>query len=357
LQNIFIDKVDEIVFPAEWEAQSFVQLTWPHENTDWLYCLDEACACFACLAKEISKRQKLLIVCRSINEVEPFLADAKVDNISFAQLPSNDSWARDHGGVTVYKNGSPLVYDFCFNGWGLKFASNLDNLITRGLFESRIVQAERHDMSPFVLEGGSVESNGAGVLLVTSECLLSVNRNEYLSKNELELYLKNWFGVHTVLWLDYGFLAGDDTDSHIDTLARFVAQDAIMYVKCDDEDDEHYSQLKLMEQQLESFRQSNGEPYKLIALPMVPNVFDEEQQERLPATYANFLIINSAVLVPVYNLQTDSLALEVFRDAFPSREIVPIDCSVLIRQHGSLHCVTMQYPAGVDLGACEVYIA
>jgi agmatine/peptidylarginine deiminase len=194
-----------------------------------------------------------------------------------------------------------------------------------------------------VFEGGSIESNGAGVLLTTEECLLSKERNPQFSKQEIENYLKEKFGAHTVLWLSHGFLAGDDTDSHIDTLARFVDDHTIAYVQCNDENDLHYTELQAMERELQDFRMPNGKPYRLLALPMTPPIFDEDG-ERLPATYANFLIINTAVLVPVYNCATDAEALRILQQAFPTREIVPIDCSVLITQHGSLHCVTMQFP-------------
>lgn len=199
------------------------------------------------------------------------------------------------------------------------------------------------DLNDFVFEGGSIESNGAGVLLTTEECLLTPTRNPQFSKSEIETYLKEKFGAHTVLWLAHGFLAGDDTDSHIDTLARFVDEHTIAYVQCCDENDLHYAELQAMEHELQAFRQPNGKPYNLIALPMTPPIFDEEG-ERLPATYANFLIINGAVLVPVYNCATDNEALQILQTAFPTREIVPVDCSVLITQHGSLHCVTMQFP-------------
>jgi agmatine/peptidylarginine deiminase len=194
-----------------------------------------------------------------------------------------------------------------------------------------------------VFEGGSIESNGAGVLLTTEECLLSKERNPQFSKQEIENYLKEKFGAHTVLWLSHGFLAGDDTDSHIDTLARFVDEHTIVYVQCNDENDLHYTELQAMERELHDFRMPNGKPYRLVALPMTPPIFDEDG-ERLPATYANFLIINTAVLVPVYNCATDAEALRILQQAFPTCEIVPIDCSVLITQHGSLHCVTMQFP-------------
>ena len=337
---------DKIVLPAEWYPQSAVQLTWPHEGTDWAPLLDEVVPCFVAIAKEVLKREKLLIVCRDEQAVRQQLGDTDYDRILFREMETNDTWARDHGGISLFDQGEPLVYDFVFNGWGMKFAANLDNLITRNL-AARKTFADGIpvvNMQPFVLEGGSIESDGKGTLLTTVECLSSVNRNEYLQKEELEAYLKEVFGFERILWLENGYLAGDDTDSHVDTLARFCSEDTIAYVQCMDESDEHFEELRAMEQELQAFRQANGEPYRLIPLPMADLV--EWNGERLPATYANFLIINGAVLLPYYNSPKDELAKAALQLAFPDREIVGINCLPLIKQHGSLHCVTMQYPEG-----------
>jgi agmatine/peptidylarginine deiminase len=269
------------------------------------------------------------------------------DNLSFAELPTNDTWARDHSGLSVFGgNGEKYVLDFTFNGWGLKFAANYDNQITRGLFANHIFRqdAKYINCKDFVFEGGSIESDGKGTLLTTSECLLSPNRNSFLSKNEIEQKLLNVFGAKRVLWLDHGYLAGDDTDSHIDTLARFCDEQTIAYVKCEDKEDEHYSALLKMEEQLKSFTGIDGNPYRLIPLPMADKVFDGEQ--RLPATYANFLIINGAVLLPFYDSPKDDIAQKLLAEVFPSRKIIGVNCLPIIKQHGSLHCITMQYPEG-----------
>lgn len=334
-----------IVFPAEWHPQSCIQLTWPHRGTDWNYVYDEAIVCFRNLAREISQRQTLVIACEDTETVAKELAGIPMDNIRICQTGCNDTWARDHGGITVLEDGIPTVYDFTFNGWGLKYASAKDNQITQQLFGQSVFGCKYENRMGYVFEGGGIESDGQGVLMTTEDCLLSANRNEHLDKAQIEKYLKEQFGAHTVLWLSHGYLAGDDTDSHIDTLARFAAPDHILYVQCTDTEDEHYDALSAMEHELKSFRQPNGAPYRLTALPMVPAVFFNE--ERLPATYANFLIMNSAVLMPIYNAVTDATALAIAHEAFPGREIIGVDCSVLIKQHGSLHCVTMQYPQGV----------
>ena len=332
--------------PAEWYPQSFVQLTFPHAETDWQPMLEEAEDCFLNIAREISLRENLLIVAPNIEAVKEKLIGRNIDirPIQFFACPTNDTWARDHGGITVFRNGKPTVLDFKFNGWGLKFAANYDNLITSKLFEAgggAGYQYENH--LNFVLEGGSIESDGKGTLLTTSECLLSPNRNGEWNKQQIENYLKKTFNLQQILWLNHGFLQGDDTDSHIDTLARFCSEDTIAYVKCEDETDIHFFELKKMEDELKTFRMLHNQPYKLIPLPMADAIYHDG--ERLPTTYANFLIINGAVLYPTYNQpENDKRASEVLASAFPDREIVGIDCTALIKQHGSLHCVTMQYP-------------
>jgi agmatine/peptidylarginine deiminase len=336
-----------IVFPAEWDEQSGVMLTWPHEGTDWADMLDEVEVCFVAIAKAISQREKLLIVCRDRQLLLDKLMNCRIENIVFAELPSNDTWARDHGAITVMKGGELTLYDFTFNGWGMKFEANLDNQITSSLFYNGFFGSEvcYENMQHLVLEGGSIESDGEGTLLTTRECLLSANRNQHLTESEIEMQLTELFGLQQVLWLTSGYLAGDDTDSHIDTLARFCDAETIAYVKCDDESDEHYDALIKMEQELANFRTLKNKPYRLIPLPMADPVFDNNQ--RLPATYANFLIINKAVLVPFYNSPKDKIAVRQLRRALPGREIIGIDCLPLIKQHGSLHCVTMQFPKGV----------
>ncbi len=340
--------LDEIktIFPAEWHEQSGIQLTWPHAETDWAPYLSEAEKCFVNIAREVSLREKLLIVSPDIKTVFPKLNQCKMDNIVFAEMPTNDTWARDHGGISLVKGDKAIILDFKFNGWGLKFASNHDNMITQQLFNSKIFsrQTAYKNLLNFVLEGGAIESDGEGTLLTTTECLLSPNRNGQFSKVEIEKFLKDTFYVDRVLWVNHGFLVGDDTDSHIDTLARFCDSNTIAYVKCDDMNDVHYEALMQMEKEIMSFTNKDGKPYRLLPLPMADEVWFED--ERLPASYANFLIINGAVLMPEYGTRKDALAMNVLQKAFPDREIIGINCNALIKQHGSLHCVTMQFPKG-----------
>jgi len=333
--------------PAEWEPQDGVMLAWPHEQTDWKDHLEEVVTTYCEIVSTISRFEKVLIIAPEAKPVKAILAARGIDlaQVTVVGLPTNDTWSRDFGPITVIDNGQSLLLDFGFNGWGLKFAANFDNLVTRRLVESRILRGDSHTPG-LILEGGSIESDGQGTLLTTSACLLEENRNPHMSREDLEKQLIKQLGACLLLWLDHGNLAGDDTDSHIDTLVRFAPNDTLLYVRCDDPEDEHYSDLKAMEQQLASLCTSEGGPFNLAPLPWPRAVFDAQQQ-RLPATYANFLVINDAVLVPTYNDPADDLALDTIRTAFPGREVIGIDCRSLILQHGSLHCITMQLPKGV----------
>ena len=335
-----------IHFPPEWAPQSAVMLTWPHAGTDWKNSLDEVIPCFAFLAKEIVKREKLLIVCPNTEEVKQALGETDYSRIVFREISANDTWARDHGPLSIRVNDVPYVLDFTFNGWGLKFPANHDNQITRKLYESGAFSPETiyRSMQHVVLEGGSIETDGEGTILTTTRCLLSINRNDYKSKDEIADYLQLIFGANRFLWLNHGYLAGDDTDSHIDTLARFCNSETIAYVQCADKSDAHFEELALMEEELRRFKTPEGKPYRLIPLPMAEAICHED--ERLPATYANFLIINGAVLLPFYGSSLDEIARQRLQEAFPDRAIVGVDCRSLIKQHGSLHCVAMQLPAG-----------
>ena len=276
------------------------------------------------------------------------LAGGSIYMINFSLRALDRSFIRDHGFITLLQNdGTPLLLDFCFNGWGMKFAANKDNLINWNLYQSNLLKGSYTNCRNFILEGGSIESDGKGTMLTTSTCLLAPNRNDVMTREDIELYLKERFNLQQVLWLDHGFLAGDDTDSHIDTLARLCPDNTIVYVQCTDSADEHYDELSKMEEQLKTFRTLENTPYRLLPLPMPTAIYDEEG-ERLPATYANFLIMNDAILYPTYNQpDNDQKAAQILAQAFPEKDIVGIDCCPLIKQHGSLHCVTMQYPESV----------
>ena len=309
--------------PAEWEPQWGVQLTWPHAGTDWAPMLDEITATYEEMAREIAKREQLLVVGE----------------------PNNDTWARDHGFITLVDDeGNARLLDFCFNGWGEKFPAELDNAINRRIYEEGKVKGEYKDCLDFVLEGGSIESDGKGTVFTTTGCLLAPHRNQPMTQAEIEERLKRELYAERIVWIDSGHLTGDDTDGHIDTLVRICPDDTLLYVGCNDPDDEQYEDLQLMKAQLATFRTLEGKPYRLMALPMPRPIYDEDGY-RLPATYANFLVINGAVLCPTYaQPDLDTEALRLIGEAFPDREIVGIDCRSVIKQHGSLHCCTMQFP-------------
>ncbi len=315
--------------------------------------LDEVEACFLNIACEVLKRQQLLVVTPESEAVKQRIAahDGDTTRLLIAALPTNDTWARDHAFITMLdEDGLPHLLDFQFNGWGMKFAANLDNQINPSLYHETGIEwkAKYEEHINFVLEGGSIESDGEGTLLTTAYCLTGApNRNNHLDREEIESYLKEVFNLKQVLWLHHGVLKGDDTDGHIDTLARLCPDNTIAYVQCTDPQDEHHEGLTAMEKELQAFRTLKGEPYRLLPLPLPDAIYDEDG-ERLPATHANFLILNEAVLVPTYaQPEKDEQALKTLAKAFPGREIVGIDCRSLIQQHGSLHCVTMQYPEGV----------
>lgn len=334
--------------PAEWEIQDGVLMAWPHEGTDWAYMLDDIRPVFAEIIKNITRFERVLLTAPHAASVADYLTKAGVEmaRVTICEIPSNDTWARDFGPITVIYNNKPVLMDFGFNGWGLKFPANFDNLISKRLKQQGVLLPNLNTIG-LVMEGGSLESDGLGTILTTSECLLSPNRNPQLDRSEIEQALSSLVGAKRVLWLNNGWLAGDDTDSHVDTLARICPDNTIVYQACDHPLDEHYETLKLMEGELKAFTAPDGSPYRLIPLPLPKARFDE-QAHRLPATYANFLVINGAVLVPTYcDPENDRTALDSIATAFPGREIVAIDCLPLLEQHGSLHCVTMQLPQGV----------
>lgn len=338
--------MSKTVFPAEWAPQSAVMLAWPHGGTDWSDMLDEVKDCFSQIIEAISRFQDVLLLVNDEQELNEIAA--KFNNrVHLIIASTNDTWARDFGPIFIFEDKKPVLLDFKFNGWGLKFGAHKDNLISSNLFKQTVFTRETiyANRLNFVLEGGSIESDGLGTLLTTTECLLSPNRNGEWNRHQIESYLKEILGLKRVLWINNGFLTGDDTDSHIDTLVRFCDAETIAYVKCIDEMDEHFDALKRMETELKQLVTSAGKPYKLVPLPMAEPVYFND--DRLPATYANFLIINDAVLVPKYNSVLDTKALTQLATVFPNREIIGIDCSALIKQHGSLHCVTMQLPQGV----------
>lgn len=340
----------ECYLPAEWEPQSGIQLTWPHEDTDWKPYLQEITSVFLQLAEVILAHEKLLIVSPNIKATEALIKEhidkSLLENLRLMECDTNDTWARDHAFITLKGAESPLLLDFKFNAWGEKFDWQKDNEINRTLSESGLLKGIYKDEEDFILEGGSIESDGKGTIFTTSTCLLAPHRNQPLTQAEIESQLKHRLQAQRIVWITHGCLTGDDTDGHIDTLVRTAPNDTLLYVGCEDEGNPQYTELKAMEQQLKTLKTLEGNPYRLLRLPMPDKVvFDGEQ---LPATYANFLIINDVVIVPTYGQEAkDKEAKHIIATAFPERNIIGIDARIIIRQHGSIHCLTMQYPENV----------
>ncbi len=319
--------------PAEWEKQECVMVNYPHEDSDWVCCLEEIKKSYKEIIKAISKYEKCLIICDDIKLVKNELKEIENRNIIFSQAKTNDTWIRDYGAIDVFCGDEIVSYDFIFNGWGGKYEAKLDNelnstLYKNGIFSNKLI------IEDFVLEGGSIDTNGKGVLLTTSKCLLNPNRNPSHSKKEIEQKLKELFGLTKIIWLESGALTGDDTDSHIDTLARFLNKDTIAYVKCYDKKDEHFLELEQMEKEL----LQTG--FNLVPLPLPHAIYHDG--ERLPATYLNFLFVNGGLLLPVYNDKYDKEVIKILENFYPKLDIIPIDSTILIREHGSIHCSTMQ---------------
>lgn len=323
-------------------------LAWPHADTDWSENLEAVERVYIQLTDTISPHQTVLVICKDPahqSHVEQLLETAT--NIRFYIAPFNDTWTRDYGPASIKNNGKPMLLNFRFNGWGEKFNFRLDNAINNALTANHAWQNDIiHDI-PFVLEGGSIDSNGSGALLTTSACLLNNNRSPGCNKHDVEQLLTDTLGCTQFYWLHHGYLAGDDTDSHIDTLARFTDANTIVYMACDNKDDLHYEPLKNMKEELQAFRNRDGEPFRLIPINISAPVCDTDGN-RLPASYVNFLFTNDPVLLPVYgDKQADEQAFRQLKLALPDRQIVRIDCAALILQHGNLHCITMQLLEGI----------
>ncbi len=337
--------------PAEWEPQRAVQLTWPHGATDWAPMLTDIEKVYLTMAREIARREQLIVVaapqCYTGDADGSLMERLRSLGATVCRIPTDDTWARDHGFISVEAEGQLVLLDFCFNGWGRKFAASQDNAINARLYH---LLAQGHHPAPplyeshldFVLEGGSIESDGRGTVLTTECCLMAPHRNQPLTRDQIDRRLRQWLGAERIVWLQNGHLEGDDTDGHIDTLVRAAPDDTLIYIAPPDASDPHHASLTALESELRQLRTLEGRPYRLLSLPLPQPIFDDGQ--RLPATYANYLVINGAVLMPTYGQpDLDRQAMNVVAEAFPGRQVVGVDCRPVIRQHGSLHCCTMQY--------------
>lgn len=339
----------DLLFPAEWHKQDAILLTWPHQDSDWHEHLADVESVYLDILGQLSHSQDILIQLHPSIDFDTLSKRFEQEGINQARchlipLSSSDTWARDHGPITVLKAGHPCLYDFTFNGWGSKFEADLDNALNQSMADKGVFDAPMESID-WVLEGGSIETDGAGTLMTTRQCLLNTNRNGTATEADVAQRLKQWFGIEQIIWLESGALEGDDTDAHIDTLARFAPGQRIVYQGCDDAQDPHYAALQRMVSELEQARASSGEAYELIALPW-PDAQFNDAGDRLPATYANFLICNQVVLAPCYGVRQDEPALSTLSRAFPEHRVIGINCRALIEQYGSLHCITMQLPEG-----------
>ena len=340
-------------FPAEWEPQSAVLIAWPHAETDWAERLGEVEETYIALVVAITRFQDI-VICVADADLQTYaearLRSARVDlsRIRFVEVEYDDTWLRDSGPITLIDNSQRdgngfRLLDFRFTGWGGKFEASRDDELIERLDEARIFRKTSRQHIDFALEGGAIETDGAGTLLSTWQCLHE--RHPEIDRPALTAKLADWLQQDRVLWLDHGYLEGDDTDAHIDTLARFAAPDAIVFQACNDPTDSHYAELQAMADEIAALRTRDGQPYRLFPLPWAKPIVDDDR--RLAASYANFLIINGAVLMPAYGDEADLSAQAVLAQAFPGREIILVPCRSLIWQNGSLHCITMQLPQGL----------
>ena len=334
--------------PAEWEPQSAVLIAWPHAETDWAARLADVEDTYIAMVAAITRFQPV-IVCVADDDVQAYararLSSARIamHRVRFVEVAYDDTWLRDSGPITLRDPDGFRLLDFRFTGWGGKFEASRDDQLVGALSDAGVFVRSTRQRIDFALEGGAIDTDGAGTLLSTWQCLHE--RHPGIDRPTLTAKLADWLQQDRVLWLDRGYLEGDDTDAHIDTLVRFAAPDAIVFQACDDPADSHFVELNAMAAEIAALRTGDGRPYRLFPLPWAKPIVDEDR--RLAASYANFLIINGAVLMPAYGDDADARAQDVLAHAFPGREIIPVPCRALIWQNGSLHCITMQLPQGL----------
>ncbi len=339
----------------EWAPQAGVLLVWPHTGSDWGPRLEAIEAEYTDLARAIAAREALLVLCQDADHrtrVAERLASCGIPaaRLHLACIATDDTWVRDYGPLAIAGDDTPLeLLDFAFNAWGGKYPHAHDACATASLHASGMLGPTplRHD--PLVVEGGALESDGRGTLMTTAGCLDRATRNPGLDRTEVEARLCAALGMQRVIWLEVTPLPGDDTDGHVDTLARFCDPHTIAYASCTDPTDPAYPPLQALEAQLSALRTPDGAPYRLVPLPLPTAQFADDGR-RLAATHANFLIVNGAVLCPLYGDPADAVAMARLAGAFPGREVVGVPARTLIEENGSLHCATMQLPAGLALG-------
>ncbi|HKD70373.1 MAG TPA: agmatine deiminase family protein [Candidatus Binataceae bacterium] len=332
--------------PAEWELHKATYLTWPHNPETWPGKFDPVPAQYAAVVAGLSRFEPVRVLVKDADAAEQARAmlqqvDARMESVEIIVELTNDSWIRDYGPIFVARtDGARVALDWKFNSWGEKYgAYDLDDVVPRRLairygFECLEV--------PLVLEGGSIDVNGVGSLLTTESCLLNPNRNPGMTRVEIEEYLRVYLGVSNILWLGDG-IAGDDTDGHVDDLARFVAGDTIVTVIEDDRNDDNYQPLAENLERLRAMRDQDGKPFRIETLPMPPALYHEGQ--RLPASYANFYLANGAVIVPTFGCPSDKQSLTTLARLFPNRKVLGFYCLDLVWGLGTVHCLSQQHPA------------
>ena len=334
--------------PAEWEPQAAVIIAWPCVGTDWAPRLPRIETAYVALAAAIVRFEPVLVCVADVSVCERatrLLADAGADmgRLRFVEVAYDDTWLRDSGPLTLTDGSALRLVDFRFTGWGGKFAAGHDDRLIEALIARGVLRAAEHRRIDWALEGGAIESDGNGTILTTWRCLHQ--RHPQMARDEMSTMLKNSLGAKRVLWLDHGYLQGDDTDAHIDTLARFAPDDAIVLQTCDDPTDPHYDELARMHEEIANLRTADGRAYRLYPLPWPRAIVDDGR--RLASSYANYLIVNDGVVMPAYGDAADARAADVVAAAHPRREVVVVDARPLIWQNGSVHCLTMQLPAGL----------
>jgi agmatine deiminase len=333
-------------FPAEFAPHVATWLSWPHKEASWPGKIHTIYAPYTQFIKELTKGEKVCINVVDEN-MKAFaikhLTDAGVNlqKVEFFIHPTNDAWCRDHGPAFLINGaGGKVIVDWGYNAWGNKYPPyDLDDVVPTLIG----AQLKLKVFKPrIVMEGGSVEFNGKGTLMTSTACLLNHNRNPHLTQEEIEEYLVNFYGVDQILWVDEGII-GDDTDGHIDDTVRFVNEDTVLAVVEENKNDENYGLLQHNLKQLKEMRLLNGKQLNIVELPMPDEVVYEDQ--RLPASYANFYIANRSVIVPTFRSDKDEKALRIIQDCFPGREVVGIDSTDIIWGLGSFHCLSQQEPA------------
>lgn len=348
----------EAVIP-EWAEQDAVILAWPNDRMDWADHLEMVHACYLeIISASLEHTHVVLLVDREDDLPVGFMhrwTEKPHSVILINDFLLNDTWMRDVMPLFGMLEESKVARDFGFNGWGLKFPANHDNTAVRRLFkECTLFHTGEQDndsvvllpKQDYILEGGAIESDGRGTLMTTDSVICEANRNVLSENRNYQIErLKEAFAIHNIYSLGVQAMRGDDTDGHIDTLARFIDEHTIVYNYTEDKDDVHYDLMQALQKEVQAMLDIDSKPYKCVPLPIPSPIFDEDGMQ-LPATYANFLITNGAILVPIYQDPMDQVALKVIQDLKPEYKVVGIDCRALILQHGSLHCITMQVPKG-----------